>query len=566
MTSEQMDMIYSNDYADFFVEYYGIESNLEKYKNNSVILINYFLAVVHLPVSEMTTDVMSRRGYQAIPLLFGLTSETSLEASGITRIRNIPNFDFRGKGVLIGIADSGIDYTNPVFQNADRTTRIEAIWDQTIISDQKQEGIEYGTEYSREQINAAIKSDDPFHIVPTKDEIGHGTMVGGIAAGNEVPEEGFYGVASDAELLVVKLKPAKMYLKEFFLIPEAAICYQENDFLFALQYLLTYAAKVNKPIVICLSCDTSQYAHDGRDITSSWLSLQASYAGAAIIIPVGNEGNARRHYYGVIKETPGYDVLELNVGVNENGFSMELWGASPNIFSIDILSPSGEYITRLDARFNETREITFIFETTVIYIHYQIVESQSGDQLILLRFSKPAMGIWKFKIYGRGIFPMNYNVWLPMNDFITPDTYFIHSDPYITLLSLSCGNIPITVTAYDTESDTLYSNAGRGYTRIDAVKPDIAAPGVNMTSPGPDHTFIQVTGTCAAAAHTAGVAAMLFEWGIVNGNYPYMSTQDMKIFMIRGARRKAEIQYPNRDWGYGILDVYNVFDSLRKGV
>lgn len=566
MASERFNAVYNEDYADFFIEYYGMEANLDKYREYDIEIINYFLAVVHTPVSEMTYDIMSQKGYHAIPSLYGLTSVTSLEASGIIRVRNIPKFNLRGKGVLIGIADSGIDYTNSIFQYADKTTKIAAIWDQTVINDQTKEDIEYGTEYSREQINKALQSEDPYQVVPTKDEVGHGTIVAGIAAGNEVPEQGFYGVAPDADLVIVKLKPAKKYLKEFYLVPESSICYQENDLLFGFQYLLNYAVKVNRPIVICVSCETSQGAHDGRDIISSWFNLQSSYSGTSIIIPVGNEGNTRRHFYGTIEEEPGFELLELNVGPEEEGFSMEIWGASPNIISIDILSPSGEYIPKLNIKFNETTMISFIFEATIIYIHYEIVEAQSGDQLIHLRFLKPAKGIWTLKVYGRGIFPMIFNAWLPMNGFITTDTFFLHSDPAITLLTSSCAELPITITAYNMEEDTLYSEAGRGYTRIGTVKPDLASPGVNIVSPTLDQGFSLVSGTSAAAAHTAGVAALLFEWGIVNGNYPQMRTQDMKIFMIRGARRKPELQYPNRDWGYGILDVYQVFDSLRRSI
>jgi subtilisin family serine protease len=564
MTPVDIDKIYSNDYADFIIGYNGDPLVLEQYRDSGIHIINFFNAVVHLPVSEMTENVISRRGYAPIPSLFGFASEASQESSGILRLRNIPSFNLRGKGVLIGFIDSGIDYTNPIFQNADKTTKIASIWDQTIISDQFPEGMAYGTEYSRNQINDALKSEDPYSIVPSKDEIGHGTMVAGIAAGSEVTASGFYGVAPEADLVVVKLKPAKPYLKEYFRIPENAVCYQENDIIFGVQYLLNYAASVNQPIVLCIAIDTSLYAHDGRGTTSSWLSIQASNVGTAVLIAVGNEGNARRHYFGTIDDTTGYyDSVELNVGPNESGFSMELWGNTPNIFSIDILSPSGEYIPRMGIRLNETKHITFIFEPTVIYIDYQNIETQSGDQLILLRFTKPSQGIWKFKIYSRGIYPINFNIWLPMDNYITNETFFIRSDPNITLLSLSCATTPISVTAYNTEDESLYINAGRGYTRINWVKPDIAAPGVKIVAPTLDHGFAEVTGTSAAVSHTAGVAAMLLEWGIVNGNYPNMSTEDMKIFMIRGARRKSGVKYPNPEWGYGILDIFNVFESIR---
>jgi len=562
MTPEDRQKIVSNDYADFIINYSGDLSVLNKY--NATHIINFFFALTHEPVDVMTEDIISKMGYTAVPALFGVINEASLEASGIIRIRNIPNFSFRGKGVLIGIVDTGIDYTNPIFQYADKTTKISSIWDQTISSDQLPEGIDYGTVYTKEQIDEALKNSNPFSIVPSKDEVGHGTMLAGIAAGNEVPESGFYGVAPDAELVIVKLKPAKPYLKKFFRVPDTALCYQANDIMFGYQYLFNVAARLNKPMVICNAIDTSQYAHDGRDLISSWLSIQANFMGIAILIATGNEGNARRHYSGTLDSTVRYDTVELNIGPNESGFSMELWGTSPNIFSVSILTPSGEYVPRIDIRLNETREITFIFEPTIIYLDYIMVEAQSGDQLILMRFSNPSQGVWKFMVYGKGIPPIKFNIWLPMNNFISNNTFFIKSNPYTTLLSLACATSPITVTAYNTEDDSLFLDSGRGYTRINYIKPDIAAPGVNILSPSLNQGFVEVTGTSSAVAHTAGVAAMLMEWGIVNGNYPKMNTQNMKVFMIRGARRVVDIKYPNQDWGYGILDIFNVFDSIRR--
>lgn len=564
MANHSNEMIYGNDYADFLVEYFGIPSVLDKYKESSYRIINYFTSVVYLPVSEMSSQSLAKSEF-TVPALYGLTSASSLESSGISRLRSVPNFNLRGNGVLIGFADTGIDYTNPIFQRADKTTRIATIWDQTIINEQSQEGIPYGTEYSNVLINEALKSDAPYEVVPTKDEIGHGTMVAGIAAGSEVPADNFYGVAPDCELVVVKMKQAKMYLKEYYNLPPDVPSYQENDLLFALQYLLNYSYKVNKPIVLCIACDTSRYARDGKDLLSSWLSLEASYPSVAALIAAGNEGNSRRHFFGIIPELPGYETVELNVGSSEQGFTMEIWGSSPNIFTIDIQSPSGEYIPKIIARLNETQEVSFIFERTLISIHYQIVEPQTGDQLISLRFSKPAKGIWKFNVYGRGIYPMNFNIWLPMKNFAPPDTYFIRSNPNTTLLSLSCANIPITVTAYNTEDNSLYTEAGLGYTRLEIVKPDIAAPGVNIIAPDKNQGFLSVTGTSAAVAHASGVAALLFEWGIVKGFYKSMSSQDIKVFMTRGARREQDKIYPNANWGYGILDIYRVFESIRNG-
>ena len=564
MTTEERERIVSDEYADLLIAYSGDERVLQNYQDATVHIINFFNAVVHVPVSQITENVIVQMGYSVMPSLFGLISQASLEASGVIRIRNIPNFNLRGQGVLIGILDSGIDYTNPIFINADNTTKIVSIWDQTIFSDNYPVGMLYGTEYSREQINEALQSDKPLEIVPSTDEVGHGTMLAGIAAGNEVPDSGFYGVAPDAELVVIKLKQAKPYLRKFFRVPLEVPCYQENDILFAFEYMKNIAINLNKPMAMCIALGTSQGAHDGMGTLSNNISFQAQDAGFGIVIAAGNEGNARRHYFGRIDATTGIDTVELFVGDNEPGFSMELWGDSPGLFSIDIQTPTGEYVPRMVPRLDENRDISFIFEQTIIYVDYQIVESQSGDQLILVRFQNPSPGIWRFNVYGGGDLNVGFHIWLPMEGFISENTYFIRSDPNTTILSLGNAQVPITVTAYNIEDDSLYLNASRGYSRTGVIKPEIAAPGMNITSPTLDQGFMEVTGASASAAHITGIAAMLLEWAVVRGNQSTLNTLDMKMFMIRGARRDLDLDYPNRDWGYGILDVFNIFDSLRR--
>ncbi|MDF2944683.1 MAG: hypothetical protein K0S01_3541 [Herbinix sp.] len=566
MTSEERNRIVSEDYADLLIEYPQDEAILQAFPNATINPINFLLSVVHVPVDQITNQTILEWGYSVMPSCLGLVSHESLEASGIQRLRNIPNFDFRGQGVLIGILDSGIDYTNPIFINEDGTTRIAAIWDQSIESNNPPEGFLYGTEYTREQINQALQSENPLAIVPSTDENGHGTMVAGIAGGNEVPERDFYGVAPDAEFIVVKLKPAKRYLKNFFFIPEDAAAYQENDVSFALEYLVSVHGRLERPMAICVAVDTSQSSHDGRGTLSTYLSLMSTTEGVAVIIAAGNEGNTRRHYFGTVNQSIGFDTVELNVGENEAGFSMELWGQRPSIFSVDITSPSGEYVPRIVTGIDDYRELTFVFERTIIHLDYQMVESQSGDQLILFRFEAPAPGIWKINVYESGDFNLGFDIWLPMEGFISDNTFFIKSDPYTTVLTLATTPIPITVTAYNHVNDSLFLGSSKGFSRVRDITPTLAAPGVNITGPTLNKSFTQYTGTSVSAAHTTGVAVMLLEWGIIRGNLTSMSSVEMKKLMIRGAKRDVDLDYPNRDWGYGILDIYNIFDTLRTGI
>lgn len=565
MTQEERYKITSNDYLDYYVDYNGNEAILNKNRENSAQILDQRLAIAYLPKDQITDDKIREIGFTAIPSVFGLVSEQSLEASGVDQIRRLPNLNLRGEGVLIGIFDTGVDYTNPIFQKGDGTTRIVSIWDQTIDSENRYpEGTFYGTEYTREQINQALKSQNPFDIVPSKDANGHGTMLAGIAAGNEVPESNFSGVAPDAELVVVKLKPAKQIIKDFFAIPDSAVGYQLNDAMWGAEYMIKVARKLGRPISICIGFGTTQGPHDGRGFISTQATRVSDYPGIVMCMAAGNEGNTRGHFFGTVDPTIGSTTVELNVAENENGFSMQLWGTAPATYSIDILAPSGEYIPRITEGLNVSEDITFVFEKTVIHVIYQMIETTTGEQMIFMRFTDPAPGIWKLQVYARGDLPGSFHIWLPMREFVSEDTYFIQSNPYTTVTGPGNAAVPITFTAYNSLNDTLYRGAGRGYTRNNLIKPELAAPGVNITAPTLTHGFEDFTGTSAAAAHATGITAMLLEWAIVRGNYPGVDAVEVKKFLIRGAKRSSTLQYPNRDWGYGIINIFSTFDIIRS--
>ncbi len=557
------DYALSEDYAEFVLEFGQRLDQFTANRNTCYTPLTTTHAVVYAPISSLPDNLIQQYGYSIYPSCFGLMDAGSLEASGVTRIRNIPGFSLRGEGVLIGIIDTGIDYTHDAFKNADGTTKIYSIWDQTIQTGQSPEGFFYGTEYTQAQINLALEISTPLSIVPSTDEEGHGTFLAGIAAGSESNENNFSGVVPFANIVVVKLRQAKQFTRDFFSIPQDAICFQSTDIMLGINYLLSIANRLMRPLSICIGFGTSQGAHDERGIFSNYLSTVADFTGISVSVAGGNEGNSGHHFEGIIARGIEYETFELRVGSNEGGFSMELWGESPSTFSIDILSPTGEFIPRIPARIGETRVIRFIFEETVIYVDYQIVEAQTGDQLILMRFNTPTEGIWRFRVYSNIDLDSRFNVWLPISNFVSDQTYFTQPTPETTLTSPGNTIIPIVVTAYNYLNQSLFINASRGYTRTGNISPDMAAPGVNLIGPGPGNTYITMTGTSVAAAHTAGVAAMLLEWGIIEGNYTQLDSVEIKNLLIRGARRNPGTTYPNREWGYGILDIYNSFNSLR---
>ncbi len=563
MTEEERYKIISEDYIDYIIEYNLNQQIFDRFPNASIHIMNDKYAVAYLPKTQLSVRSVQQYGYSVIPNCYGLVSSKSLEATGIEKLRRIPVFNLRGEGVLIGIIDTGIDYTNQVFRKADGGSKIAALWDQTIESGNYPTPALYGTQYFTEDINRALNSPNPLEVVPSVDTNGHGTMLAGIAAGREVPESDFSGVAPDADLIVVKLKQVKQAIRDYFIIPGNVECFQENDIIWAVQYIVDTARKLRRPVSICIGLGSTQGSHDGRGALSNLISTAGDFTNVGITVAAGNEGNAARHFYSEINSNIGYSTVELIVGENEPGFTMELWGKAPNTYSIDILSPTGEYIPRIAEGLRVSREITFVFERTTILVDYQMVESSTGDQLIFFRFRNPTAGTWTFKVYTRGDLLGTFNIWLPLSGFVSEGTIFSQPDPYTTITSPGNSSVPITVTAYSPDNNTLYRRSSKGYTRSNIIKPEFAAPGVNIQAPDLHNGFTYTTGTSAAAAHTAGVVALCFEWAIVRGNYPGIDTVETKGFLIRGAQRNPRLAYPNRDWGYGILDLYSSFNALR---
>lgn len=570
MNQEDRYKITSNDYLDLILKYNGNPASLEQYREFSPHIINEDYVAIYVPIVEITTNFLFRYNYSAIPSCYALTSDQSLEASGVNKLRRMPAANLLGTGVIVGIIDTGIDYTNPVFQHSDGTSRILSIWDQSIDSENQYPQLTFqaffGTEYTTEQINQAIKSENPLQIVPSVDEIGHGTMLAGIAAGSENKDNNFSGVAPDADIIIVKLKQAKKSITNLYSIPQEVPCYQENDIVWAMQYMVNRARAVRRPISICIGLGTSQGAHDDTGFLDTMASITADFPGVCISVSAGNESNARRHFFSPLDPKAPPIPVELNVGENEPGFIMEIWGDPPTIYSLDILSPSGEYIQRVSESLVQNQEISFVFEKTVINLYYIMVEVETGKQVIVLRFINPTQGVWKFNVFGRGDLMGAFHIWLPSDGFISLNTYFLNSNPYTTITSPGNCIVPITLTAYNPNNDSLYPNAGKGFSTSNIINPDLAAPGVDIQCPALDHSFTTITGTGAATAHTAGIAAMILEWSIVKNNYPGIDTNGIKKFLIRGAKRNKQFQYPNRDWGYGIVDLYNSFNSFRRDI
>ena len=578
-------LIVSEETGDYIIEYNSLYfEQIQRQDGVCISCINdtWCILYTNYPGSR---NINIQQGYYSVPKLYGLMDTTSFDASGITATLNQPLLNVRGQGVLIGFLDTGIDYLREDFKASGGRTSIAAVWDQTIQSvnyeedtgeaagteqydrEQVQDMVQYGTVYTREDINAALAAEregqNPYDIVPSRDENGHGTFLAGVAAASETAD--YIGAAPEAEILMVKLKPAKKYLRDFYLLPERVEAYSETDMMMGVRFLQQYAIREKKPLVICVGLGTASGSRTGALPFADLLNTLARQVNTVVVTCTGNEANNRTHTSGLAVSDTEPSEIEITVGADERGFVMEIWAESLDILSVAITSPSGERISRIPARIDTGGVYNFLLERSQVAVNYRVVESASGYEVIFMRFINPAQGIWKIHVYSLTNIVGRYNAWLPLKQFLSGDTYFLNSNPSTTLTEPGAAERVISVGAYNHITDASYAASGRGYTATGLVKPDFVAPGVDVYGVRAGGGYTTRTGTSVAAAHAAGAAALLLTWGVTDGNLPYMGTNEVKSVLIRGAKRENNTVYPNNIYGYGKMDVIEAFYKLRTG-
>jgi len=599
------DKIVSEEYVEFVIDF-PLEDLFEEGDERFDFCyqeVDSRVGILSINRNQLPDVSLQSNDYMSIPDILGLQQDSEavvqdgnnvgvqgdvfdaspLVQSGITRVQGEP-LNLTGRGVILAFADTGINYRNRIFQREDGSTRILAIWDQTIQDGEPPEGFLYGTEYTREDIDRAlaiergeIAGDDltgqrALDIVPSIDENGHGTRLAALAGGSQIEEGSVYNSpAFLADILVVKLKPAKQYLREFYRIPEGVAAYSSADVMMAVKYLDSFARVFRRPIVFCLGMGTNFRDHEGDGIFSRYLAAVASQRSRIMVIGGGNEGNVSHHYRGELRNgnQSMEENMEIYVSEGVDGFLMEIWTEAPVNLAISIRTPGGEYIDPTSVLFQTNLRYRFVFEETVITVYNAYIAQGSGDTLVLLRFENPTSGIWTIGVSDESATPdARFDAWLPITDFLQQPIYFLQPNPQTTLTTPSYVPDAVTVAAYNSYDNSIYQSSGRGYSRDGQIKPDLAAPGVNLTIVGnrlgTTPVISTYTGSSLAAAVMAGAAAQFAQWAVVDGNAPYIRSQELKNYFIRGAARERNIEYPNEIWGYGRLDLYGTFASMQN--
>ncbi len=554
-------VVYDNEYHDYIIERPELKG-FEEWIDCIQDLGQYYQVVYYRYTSNDASLNFRDYAYTSIPKCFGLLDHAALEDSGIIRVRDQPNLSLTGQGVLMGFVDTDFDFTSPLFRNSDGTTRVERIWNQEDRSGRPPEGFLYGTEYSREQINEELMKDNGVRSIPFKN--GHGTFIAAVAAGSVDQSNQFSGAAPDCDIAFVQLKKAKQYLKDYYYIPEEAQVYQENDIMAGIHYLNMLAYKLRKPLSLCIALGSNIGNRSGTNPISAGLATVASLRQRCVVVASGNEADKRHHYLGELTGQDASERVEISVSEGVAGFVAELWAIAPEAYEVTILSPTGERFVARPSIPASHIEYNFLFEGTRVEVDYAVQGSSTNNELIFFRFSRPISGIWTLVVNARKFVNGRYHIWLPMSGMLYGEVIFLRSNPDTTLTVPSDTRNSITVAGYNSEDNSIYFESGRGFTVTDMIKPDIAAPAVNVYGPVGNGRYETRSGTSIAAAITAGAGALMLEWSGVRRNYIEATTANIKNYLIRGAVQNDFREYPNREWGWGRLDLYQTFENLRN--
>ncbi len=462
---------------------------------------------------------------------------------------NLPSsqFNVTGKGILIAIIDTGINYSYIDFLNLDGTTRIKYIWDQTIAG-KSPEGFNRGAEYTEEEINMALKEterEEQIKVVPSEDTDGHGTAMASIAAGNGRGSNGVNkGVAPESDLIIVKIGN----------YDSGSSRPTDVDVMEGLSYALEKASLMNIPVSIILGVGDSLTGHDGLTPLETYIDEVAYSKVCNITVGVGNEGNTGCHVSGQFEEGK-VEELQFVIQGDKKSYGCCLWKEFIDDIELVIQAPNGE---KTDSLSRKTSNRAYLFDNTAVLINFIEPRTSNIRQEVFIWFQAQGSaninkGQWNFIITPKAILMGTYNMWAQIT---SSGSRFFNPSIDKTITSPGTARGVTTAGAFNAQTTQVAVFSGRGYTADNRIKPDLMAPGVGIPVANKDSNtgYINFTGTSGSAAFVGGAYALLLQYSFQVLNQTDFYGQRLKVYLLGTATRPSSYApYPNATWGYGLL-------------
>lgn len=554
LTKFESDSSSATQQTELIVKYNGNIRKVAEELGGEAELLSSNYAIINVQLNRVSELYNYKEiEYIELPKKLPFFINNNLNYACITEVQRPSGFGLSGKGVAVGIADSGIDYTHPDFINDDGTSRILFLWDQTI-SGIPPAGFKDGTEYTDRQLNTALNSGQPYAVVPSRDIIGHGTAVAGIAAGNgrASPEKRNKGAAFEASIIAVKL--GKSDVEGFT---------RTTDVMRAIKYISDKSEALNMPCAINLSYGTNNGSHDGSSLFETFIDSMSEKWKTVISAATGNEGSAGHHFFAKIKQNQTVNADFVTDG-SANKVYLTLWKNFNDSITFELISPSGKSTGVIRPVETITRITLDNVQVSVLYAQPTNYRTNQEVYFLLNGKDRPIpSGVWKLIAKGEKIVDGAFDIWLPTIEDVSSKTAFLLADTELTMTLPSTSKNVISVAGYDAYTNICSDFSGRGSLRRNFfIKPDITAPAVNIVSAKAGGGYDSFTGTSMAAPFVTGSAALMMQWGIVQENDLFLYGQRVKAFLQKGADRKFPIEYPSVLWGWGTLSLCNTMNIL----
>ncbi len=510
---------------EVIVKYNSDIKKLEEELNIIVEILNSSYAIVTSSSEEELERLIEYPQIEYIekPFILQTQDSQSFSSTGIYSFKN--KYKLTGKSTLLGIIDSGIDHTLPIFKDENGDSKILYYWDQSGVGNSPK-GFSKGTLYTKDNIDEAP-------IYPTS---AHGTHVASICA----------SIANKANIVAVKVgtRTTDTFSKS-------------TEFMRAIKFVLDKAVELNMPIAINISYGTNEGSHRGQSLFEEYIDDMTIFWKNNIVVAAGN--NAIKGGHKRIKlENREVKEVEFVIGDNEKIININIWPSYVDTFNVYIKDPANrksqvlsDDIRRINNRLGSTTVDGFYFPVAPYSLSSRItIQLRSNTQI--------TPGIWKLVFTPINIVEGNIDMYLPTSEGISKDTKFLEANEILTITVPGTARKVITVGSYNSRTDVRSPFSGEGDFDTGVYKPDLLAPGEDIISYLPGGTLGALTGTSMATPHVTGVCSLLMEWGIINKNDPFLYSQRIRALLNKSARRRTDIEYPNSSYGYGFLDLDNI--------